>query len=277
MLILCIGPDTFRAHRRAMELEKAFREKHDPAGSSVERIWPGKTAVDEVIERVNTVSLFSPRRFLRTSDLLSDCPKAKLAALVQALNRDAEHVIVVDVESEPLSSAVMSTIAGGEKIIKYEYPLQEGTGFRTWVEQIAKELGVSDEKSVRRLAETADGDPWLVWNELLKLKAGGQSDVASPLPEGSPYDAADAWLRGQSELLSGKSDAGAELISVFLNQARAALRVRDGAIEGIHPFVVKKLKNNKISEPEAHLARALLSLFAQRNGLAAEDEPATLL
>ena len=277
MLILCIGPDTFRAQRRALELEKAFREKHDPSGSSIERIWSGKGAVDEVIERVNTGSLFSPRRFLRVSDLLADCPKAKIAALMQAMNRDPEHIIVVDVESEALASPVQNALMTTEKIIKYEYPLLRGAEFKGWVSQMAQELGMMQDSRVKCLAEGAEGDPWLAWNELLKLRAGGESGVCAPSVEGSIYDVADAWLQGRGVLSDGENTAGAELIPIFLNQARMALRVRDGAFEGVHPFVIKKLKNNTISFPEERFARVLLSLFAQRSGLAAEEEPAIIL
>ena len=93
MLLVCIGPDTFRAQAKARELENAFRQKYDLDGSSIERISPGKDGVDEVIERANTVSLFCPRRFMRTANLLMDCPKAKQTALVQSLTKDPENVI----------------------------------------------------------------------------------------------------------------------------------------------------------------------------------------
>ena len=58
---------------------------------------------------------------------------------------------------------------------------------------------------------------------------------------------------------------------------RAALRVRDGAVEGLHPYVVKKMQNNKISSPEKKLASVLRALFLQRAGYADEEEATTLL
>jgi hypothetical protein len=35
MIIVCSGPDTYRAREKARELTAAFREKHDPQGLAV--------------------------------------------------------------------------------------------------------------------------------------------------------------------------------------------------------------------------------------------------
>ncbi|MDP3793986.1 MAG: hypothetical protein Q8R07_04530, partial [Candidatus Uhrbacteria bacterium] len=121
MLILCIGPDTFRAQGKARELEEAFKKKYDPSGSSVEHVSFGKKGVDEVMERANTSSLFSSHRFLRTSNLIGECPKNKQAALAKTLARDSDHVIVVSVEDEAPAAVSLEPFEKNVKIIKYAF------------------------------------------------------------------------------------------------------------------------------------------------------------
>ncbi len=278
MLILCIGPDTFRAMAKARDLEKAFREKHDKGGASIERLSTGKDGIDELIERANTVSLFSPRRFLRVSNLVSECPKAKQASVVQALTKEPENVVVVSVEEEPPTETAMKAFKDIPKIIKYEYPKQTGAAFRQAVLACATELGLAPSPALDRLAQNLDGDTWAVWNELLKWKAGGVSAVESASYSPSVYEYADHYLQ---ELPSrfhflGDDDALEGSLSAFVSQARSSLRVRDNATEGMHPFVVKKMSQARSKNPERHLGRALAALISQRAGFEDETEAALL-
>ena len=100
MLILCIGPDSFRAVEKARELEQAFRKKFDPDGTSVERLWTdGETPLAErrLNEQIRSVCL--SRRFMRTTDLIR-AARSRQQALVPAFSKDSENVIVVSVENE---------------------------------------------------------------------------------------------------------------------------------------------------------------------------------
>lgn len=279
MLLLCIGSDTFRAQEKARELENAFRQKYDPKGSSVERILPGKDAVDEIAQRANTVSLFSSRRFLRTSHLLSDCSKTKQSVLVQALSKDPENVIVVSVESEPLASTTEKAFEKIPKIIKYEFSEQQGSGFLRWLTEVAQRLGIQDQAAITRIAENTDGDSWFAWNELLKLAAGGGNDIEKATFPPTVYTYTEQYLQGDTRWRSvlQDPDLASQLLNTLLSQARAAVRVRDGATEGLHPYVVKKLRNNKILSPEQNLAHALRALFMQRAGYADNEEATSLL
>src|SRR5690349_2995349 len=55
MLIVCHGPDTFRALQKARELELAFKQKYDAHGLSVERLASGKDAVTEIASRAGAI------------------------------------------------------------------------------------------------------------------------------------------------------------------------------------------------------------------------------
>ncbi len=279
MLLVCIGPDTFRAQEKARELETVFKQKYDQSGSSVERLASGKEGIDQIIERANTASLFSSRRFLRTANILMECPKAKQQVLIQALAKDPENVIVVSVEDEMSSVAAWKVFENIPKIIKYEFPLQQGAAFEKWAQILAHSFGIKDVDSIRRIAEVADGDSWFVWNEFLKLAAGGTSEVVSPSPAPGVYEYADAFIHQRPAWRSAllDEDVVGQLLNVFVSQARAAIRVRDGSTAGLHPYVVKKMKQRKIGNLEERLAYALMALLAQRAGLGDEAEAMSLL
>jgi hypothetical protein len=273
MLILCIGPDTFRAQKKANELEKAFREKYDAAGSSVERLSSGKAAVEEIIERAQTISLFTPRRFLRTTNLLGELPAVKMKNLVRALSGDQELTIVVSVEEEAPKAKMLEELKE-IKIIKYEFVEESGARFLKLVEEWAAELPVQDRAAIKRIADAAEGDSWLAWNELMKVAAGGASELASPTLSRSLFDYSDAFLRENEDrytLLRNKDEAHA-FLATLLSGARSFLRVRDRATEGLHPYVAKKMAALKAVQPEQIFAMALLGHLAVRGGLGSDEE-----
>ncbi len=278
MLILCEGGDTFSARQKAQGLERAFIEKYDAGGMAVERLPAGKEAIEALVQRVGHMGLFATRRFLRASNLISDCPKAKQKLLAQVLAKDVDGTIVVSIEEEILKEDALNFLEG-VKIIKYSFPERSGASFQAWVEQQAVLLHVSDADAVRKISVNADGDSWLAWNELSKLAAGGMSDLVSPAFEVSIFDQADAFLQQSSgaRRFLYKVDSLSEILPAFMSQARAALRARDGAIDGLHPFVVKKMKMKAATHAEEKAACLLRALFCQRAGYAADTEAIALL
>ena len=278
MLIVCIGPDNYRALAKAQELEKAFIEKHDPSAVSVEHLVEGAGMIEAIIERVNTASLFSPRRFIRVSDLLSSCAKAKQKALVQALGKDAERIIVVTVEREAPTETVMSVFAEVPKYVRYDFSALSGKDFLAWANQCAETLGIVDKAVVQRLAQYADGDAWLVANELQKIAAGGEQHLTEQNVQQGIFQYSDAYLSEAKDRYTFLLDDEAvrQSLTMFLSQARAALRVRDGSTSGLHPYVVKKMQKAYPHLEEKH-AQTLLTLFLQRAGYGVDQEVAALL
>lgn len=257
MLILCCGPDTYRATQRARELEDAFRTKHDPSGTSIERFDSGKGAVDEVIERSLTVSLFSPMRFIRVDGLIEFCPKAKAKALANALGKDSERVIVVSIEREKPAAIDLKPYADVPKLMVSEYPLQQGKAFSDWVKQAGLLLGVTDVNALSKLARVCDGDAWLASNELLKLAVGGVSEVVLE-QESNFYQQADVLLRGDASRYNVLSTVSGEKLSYPLLQQ---------SISSVD-------RSKRASEV---VASAILMRLLSRSGLCDADEAMALL
>jgi len=280
MLILCSGPDVFRAQERVRELVTHFAQKYDIDQTSVERLeGSGTVVVDQLIERVNTPSLFAPRRFLRVSNLWRDCPKAKQAALVQALSRDVENVIVVSFEEEPLTEVLDRIIQPIPKITRYDFPLLQGQAFVAWVTQLAQRLAITDATTIKNIAEAAQGDSWRAWNELLIAAAGGTPAEQTEMGL-SVYELADAFLQARPAWRVELQELGqpSQAMHAMLGQIRALLRVRDQAAQTLPSFIVRKLQAWRPDpQTEERLARVLLYYFIQRSGLANEEEATLIL
>ncbi|MBP9761988.1 hypothetical protein KBD34_00020 [Patescibacteria group bacterium] len=283
MLIACIGPDVYRALEKGRELEQAFRQKYDPEGTSIERLQEdGGDLVDEVIERVNTVSLFTPRRFLRVRDLLKGCPKGRVAALNKALSVDPENVIVVTVESDVPNDTTMKALADLPKWVRYDFPILDTRAFQTWIRERATVLSCSlSERQVEKIAEQAAGDAWQA--SLLLLQAASGTDPNDVLSdeknesERSLFEWADAYLRQDADWRAAVEQLGPESLTYpFLSQLRAYQRVKSGQENGLPSFVARKLRSVVSPESEERFARLLEAVMLQRQGYVREDELSVL-
>jgi hypothetical protein len=279
VLILCCGPDSYRALARARELEAAFRQKHDPEGRAIERLSSGKDGVEEVIEKAAGASLFSPRRFLRADGIISSCPKAKQKALLEALSRDVESMIVVSVEEEKPTASSMKVFEVLPKLVVSEYPLLTNKAFLTWAQDIAKSLGNIDETQAQALANVCEGDSWKFVNEAIKLAAGARLEAGNGVEEESAYDMADHILKQDQSRRRAvdNRDFGYSETSILVQQSLAAIRVRDREIAGLPPFVVRKLQGMNVSKEDEIFATSLEMLFLQRSGLCNEGESTNLI
>jgi len=257
MLILCCGPDSYRATQRARELEEAFRTKYDPSGTSIERFDGGKGAVEEVIERSLTVSLFSPMRFIRADGLIEFCPKTKAKALANALSKDPERVIVVSIEREKPAAIELKPFTDVPKLIVNDYPLLQGKAFLDWVKQAGSLVGVTDSEALSKLARACDGDAWLASNELLKMAVGGVSDVV--LEQGANfYHKADGFLRG--------------------DRSRYDLLTTDGREKFAYPLLLQSLQSvGRSQRANGFVASSILMSHLVRSGFCDADEALSIL
>ncbi len=275
MLIVCAGPDTFRAQRKAQELERAFCLKHDHGAYSMERLPIGKDAADAVLERLNTVSLFGARRFLRTSGLIGDCPKAKLVALVAALARDADGVIVVTQEDDRLTAEQKKMFSAQGKCVEYAFPILSSGPFLAFAKELAALIGLAWSEDLNHIADAINGDSWLLWNEWMKLAAGGVEERVNEGVGADHFALAEHFLEGRKDFFAEifyERDVG-DLLPLFVSQARSAVRVRDRATSGVHPYVVRKMERvARAGGIDEKAKRILFVQMAQRMGFCdAED------
>jgi hypothetical protein len=216
---------------------------------------------------------------LRVDGIVSSCPKTKQKALLEALARDTDAMIVVSVEEERPASSVMKPFEELPKIVVNDYPLLSGRAFTDWAREIAKTLGNIDDNQVVKLADFCEGDSWKFINEAIKLAAGASLELDRSSSEASAYDLADQILkkdlrrRGNAE----KIEFSYAETSVLVQQGVAALRVKDQDVAGLPPFVLKKLQSMNMIEPSLIFASSLEMLFLQRAGFCNEAESISLI
>lgn len=280
MLIVCSGPDTFRALKKARELEVAFKQKYDAQGLSVEHISSGKSAITEIAARAGAVSLFASRRFVRTSNVLAEATKVQRGTLKKVLMGDQDGFIVLSVEEEPPIATVLKELEPEVKIVRYDFAASQGEAFFAWAREEAAEMGFVDEKIVREIARATEGDSWSCYFELMKRAAYPEAETSlMDSAEGTIFSFADAYVAGRPEWwgLAGQADFIKQTATTFLMQTRSALRVRDGAVEGLHSFVVRKMRGQRFEDVDEAFARVVESFFVQRSGYGDDKEALALL
>ncbi|GMU25102.1 MAG: hypothetical protein AMXMBFR16_00070 [Candidatus Uhrbacteria bacterium] len=277
MLILCTGEDSYRSLARARELESAFRMKFDMSGNSVTRVSSGKDGVEELLSLLSSASLFSPRRFFRSSDLVSSCPQIKRKALLQALSRDSDMTIVVSVESKPIKKSELDAFAALPNFHRYDYPELSHAEFLTWARGFAAAAGIQDTSAVTRIAERVNDNTWDFVQEFDKWRAGGILEKTEASV--SIYDVTDRFLEGRRDRWSKLRlfDDASSVLSSALYLARSYVHVQSGDRNGIHPFVAGKLSKLPKEKAGLQYARLATAFLWSRTGIADAEESLTSL
>ncbi|MFH1620502.1 MAG: hypothetical protein ABIB04_00250 [Patescibacteria group bacterium] len=276
MIIVCSGPDTYRAREKARELMSAFKQKHDPGSLSTFINTDGQD-VKTIFSNIGTPSLFTNKKLIRSDGILKTLKIAEVRMLVSKLQIDGDQTVFLTVEDEPPSDKIMETLKPAP-LFHYSFSVLKTFDFLKWVKQEAQKLGVS-EKIAIEIADCADGDSWFVKQELIKHAA--YSEAVSVNNKGTNltvFGVIEDFLlekKGSRQKLLNLKDESAVIL--MLNQIRSFIRVRDGFSDGVHPFVVKKMKQMKIKEVETRLVKSIKALRASRIGLASGNEIESLI
>lgn len=275
MLILCSGPDTFRAREKARDLADAFKAKHDPSGFSMETIVEPDFV--KILNRLSAPSFFSSKRFLRCDGLLSKLKIADVRSLIKRIEADADQTIIVSVEEELPKDLVLAECKKAP-FFHYSFPLLTGSSFEAWCLKRAEQLGV-EERSAREIARATDRDIWLAEQELMKRSANPHAPMSEQIDEtGTVFSAIDAYVaqqRGWRKVVA-ESDLDQFLVTVT-SQVRSIARIIDGDTAGIHPYVVKKFSRSRVTDIHVRLMEVERAHVASRTGLATTGEVEVLL
>lgn len=281
MLIICSGPDTYHARKKARELVSAFRAKHDPTGYSTEVIDVDATrALSSVLERIGSSSLFAQKRLIRCDGFLEDLKIADVRTLAKRLEADNEQTIVLSFENEPISSKYEQEFEK-IKLVHYSFPLLFGAKFAAAVSARAQQLGVIS-KVAEEIARDTASDMWLAESELQKCSAYLDAPrIHAGQVEKNIFEAAESFLiqRHGWRVKLESVDEPEAAPSIFLSQARTFVRVADGETKNVHPYAVRKFSSLRL--PVTRRREALLgsmqAFVASRQGYSSGSEANALL
>ncbi|MCC7357461.1 hypothetical protein IT408_03060 [Candidatus Uhrbacteria bacterium] len=273
MLIACVGPDMWRARQKARSLLQAFREKHDPQGYSTEILV--SFSFQDVLKQLGSPSLFTKKRCIRCDGLLSNLKIADIRLLAKKIEEGANETILLSVEQESISEKTKQVFSD-KTLVLYEFRILSFDTFFRWCMEYSKQA-VPQEK-VQLIARMCAGDTWKAVQELDKCIADPQAEVLDAyVDESGVFVATEAFVRNQAWREEVEKNESEAFLNMCLSQIRAAIRVRDGATQGLHPFVVKKMSNIKPLNLEKRLRSVLRAQQQQRSGLGTTDEVLTSL
>ncbi len=256
---------------KARSLVQAFREKHDPHGYSTESLRD--FGIEDVLKQLGSPSLFSQKRCIRCDGLLGSLKIAEIRLLAKRLQEDGDQTILLSVEEEPISDKIKE-VFGEKSLVQYPFPLLSQDAFFRWCMEYVQQT-VSPEK-VKQIAQMCAGDTWRAVQELDKCMANPQAEIISVLmDEPGAFIAAEAFVRGQSWRIEAEKIEMEAFLATGLSQMRAAIRVRDGSVKGLHPFVVKKLSGLKQGQFEKKIRSLLRAQQQSRSGLGVAEEVIT--
>jgi hypothetical protein len=166
------------------------------------------------------------------------------------------------------------------KIVRYDFPLLQGKAFYEWALELAQTLNIQDSNRVKRISEATEGDSWRCFYALMKYAVypEGEFIIHAEL-EQSIFSFAELYVKGDARwaAIMEESELTKQVLTTFLPQARAAVRVRDGAADGLHPFVVRKLKGQPLENADDALAKLIEGFFVQRAGYGDEKDALGIL
>jgi hypothetical protein len=275
MIIVCAGPDTYRAREKARELVAAFRTKHDPNGLATDVI-DGSEGLPALLSRLAGGSLFATKKLIRADGCLEKMKIADVRTLAARLEADHDNTIVLTVEEESPNAKTLDALKIAP-LFHYPFEMQAGAAFRAWVRKEAATRGVVSE-TADVIAMHADGDSWLALHELEKQAVHPQNALASVSDTRTIFSVADAIISASPKWRTELSTFGEDgAISVGLGQARSFIEVRDGHADSVHPYVARKLASMRIPQAEERTAQLLRGFLSSRSGLSAGSETETLL
>jgi len=280
MLIVCAGPDTYRAREKARELEKAFREKYDPEGHAVESV--DVSSSDQIHDRLypllSSGSLFSSRAFIRCDGSFALLKAKGQKVFVERTSTSADTIVVTVEPDAPSKKMEEFLKEKGGKV--YSFPELKGREYIAWLGQQCDRLSL-DRAIATKIAENTEGDSWLAMTELQKYEAYPNRErerVSTQDAEMKIFEITDALLedkKGWRTRIAEFQDEG--VVTTYFSQLRSYCRVQSGSAEGLHPYVQKKLSRMRVTKVSQKILSALRVLVFRRKGLIEDGEYETLL
>ncbi len=277
MVIELRGPDTFRSQQRLNQLQRAFREKHDPRGLSM-RWLDGQTAsFEDIRDAVTASGFFSTKKFIALNyyqPKKSPVRGEQLIEILQPIIASKDSIVVIrETSSQETDAARRRTkkIAFKPLVPKSKLelfaPLTDAE-LRSWITSEIKRLGGNMKpEAVERCLVLCGQDLWRLHSELEKLAAyAGDRSIDVAMVEDLVHSSVSSDVFALTDALGNRQTAEAlrlldqeltsgnhplALISLLANHVRRLWLISRAAQAGqkpqqiaeqfhLHPYVVQK-------------------------------------
>ncbi len=298
MIIFLYGQDSFRSLRLLQELKDKFRRQYDPEGVNLETLAGDDLALDILISKLGTGSLFSQKRMLVITNIFSNKQEKAFTTLLTALEKiiDRSDLIIIfrdqSIEATKLNASAKKLF---NFLKKQQYSQEFGAlspaGLNNFIrEELAKYEKKISHDALSELILRTDSDPWLL-SQVIKKTALASSEPVITKKEVKLYcpekfnenffalsDAISLKQKTKAiTILEEQFLAGANhtyIIAMLIRQFKILLQIKTIAQENLskqqiaqklklHPYVVTKSIGqcrNFTTEQLKYLYNSLLAL-----------------
>lgn len=276
MLVICAGPDGFRARLKYRDLISIYKKKYDEKGDTVERL-PLDNLYEAVISKLGNQSLFASKKLLVCEGLMSKLTAKQAQNLRDAIYRDGDISVIIDYEEKAPKATAIKSFQEKELFV-YEHEPAKGAELNRIVADLCKRYGV-DVKQVPSLIQKYQSDLWAIDTALQVFRVLDEQMVESePMKFDNMYALVDWLLVSDKKWLEHYRDFDINsILGSTLSQMRTWHMSKEGMAKGAHPFVQKKLSAMKIDDADEKLQKFLKAFYASRHSLATGDEMVQML
>jgi DNA polymerase III delta subunit len=278
MLIICAGPDSFRARLKYRDLVDAYKKKYDEKGATIEHL-ASDNLYETLLSKLSNQSLFASKKLLVCEGLFQKLTAKQASNLRDAIYRDADISVVIDYEEKAPKATAIKSFEEKELFV-YAHELAKGAELNKIVKDLCKRYGVTETR-VPSLIQRYQSDLWAIYTALQVIcvaEDGDEDDFGSATQADNMFALVDMLLKNQKSWM-GQYDAFDinGILNSSVSQMRTWHMVQEGVAKGAHPFVQKKLSGMRIKESDKRFQQFLKTFFASRQSLATGDEIVQLL
>ena len=278
MLIICTGPDTFRARLKFRDLVLAYKIKFDQLGKSIE-YCRSEDLLAHVSARLSHQSLFVSKRMFVCEGMLEKVTPKQMEKLSQSIRKDADNTVVLDYEDKPPKESLLKAFQDKELFL-YKHEPAKGAELNKIVIDLCARYGVQS-KHVASLIQRYQSDLWAIDTALQVMRVNENEGIFAGdgmQKVDNLFAVADLLLMGKTDWLKHVNTYDPQaILSTVLPQMRTWHMVKDGLGKSAHPFVQKKLSGLKIKNADEKLLTLLRAMYSSRNSLAGGDEVAQVM
>jgi DNA polymerase III delta subunit len=276
MLVICAGPDSFRARLKYRDLVLAYKKKYDEKGDTVESL-PLDNLYEAVLSKLGNQTLFASKKLLVCEGLMSKLTAKQASNLRDAIYRDGDITVVIDYEEKAPKATAIKSFEEKELYV-YAHEMAKGTELNKIVADLCKRYGV-EVTLVPSLIQRYQSDLWAIDTALQMIRVLDKQTVESgDVQIDNMFGLVDKLLKNQKSWIGQYTafDINA-ILSSTVSQMRTWHMAQEGMAKGAHPFVQRKLSGMRIKDADFRFQQFLKTFYGSRNSLAAGDEIAQIL
>lgn len=277
MLIICIGPETFLARQKALDLVEAYKQKHVSQGAEIERL-ESQTSFQDAISRLSTLGIFATKRLLKYENLMMGITPTQAKQLAQAILADNNQTVVLTYEDKSPTQKILNLFPK-DNLFVYVHEKLKGLELNKWIVSRCRYYQINTDLS-SKLIELHGDNLWAIESSLQAMRVLNDASTLEKTTENDNqiFAIIDQFFKNNPAWVAqAASQDPQELLPLLLSQLLNWHKIKSDQAQDVHPFVKKKLGAIKLPCAEELTLKAIRTMYASRNSLSQNQEILQLL